>query len=324
MGKAHNPRRGSMQFWPRKRSRHQFVRVRSWAQDKVAKAQGFIAYKAGMTQVIVMNNLSKSITKGEKVSVPVTILDCPPMLVYGVSFYKNTSVGVKKIAQVLNKGESKDFKKIILRKVSDLKKQTKSVDDITGFDFLRLLVVSNPSKTSSGSKKPKMIELGVGGSKEEQISYAKSILGKELNLNDVFSSGNLVDVRAVTKGKGFQGVAKRYGVPLKHHKSEKGQRGIGNLGGWTPKRVDYRVAQPGKMGYHLRTEYNKQIVKTGENGDEINPKSGIQNYGLVKNNYLLIKGSVAGPKKRAILLTAAIRPSSKTNTAAPEINYISK
>jgi len=312
MGKSRNPRRGSMQFWPRKRSSRPFVRVRSWANEKDSKLLGFVAYKAGMVHVLGMDAGSNSLTKGEKLSVPVTVLECPQMTICGVSLYKRTNYGLNKVGQIFSKDISKEAKKSLSKlislpnKTSDLKKLTE-----TDFDFLRILVASNPTSTSVGSKKSKLVEIGIGGSKSDQINYITENIGKNVAVNDVFVEGGLVDIHAVTKGKGFQGVTKRYGVPLKNHKSEKGQRGIGNLGGWTPKRVDYRVAQPGKMGYHLRTEYNKQILKQGLDGSEVVPKSGFHQYGLVKNNYVLIKGSVAGPRKGAVLVTAAIRPTKK-------------
>ncbi len=328
MGKARNPRRGSMQFWPRKRSRHSFVRVRSWADEKKAKALGFVAYKAGMTHLQVVDNRPKSATKGEKVAIPVTIFDCPSMQAYGVAFYKNDAVGrTRKVGFVYASELSKELKKQLSRQ-HPIPKQQHSLDSFSkDFDYLRLLIASQPKQTSVGAKKPQLLELGVGGSKDEQLAYAKEVLGKELALGDVLAEGALVDVHAVTKGKGFQGVTKRYGVPLKSHKAEKGQRGIGNLGAWTPKRVDYRVAQPGKMGYHLRTEYNKQIIKIGENGEDVVPSSGLHQFGLIKNKYLLLKGSVAGPRKGAVLLTAAIRPKLKKATVfkgAPEIKFLAK
>ena len=65
---------------------------------------------------------------------------------------------------------------------------------------------------------------------------------------------------------------------------------------------------PGKMGFHTRTEYNKLVLKLSGNTEEINPKAGFKQYGVVKNNYLLIKGSVVGSRNRAVLLSTAQRP----------------
>jgi len=300
--------------------------VRSWTNTKDAKPLGFIAYKAGMTHIMAVDNRAKSATKGEKIALPVTIFDCPPMFVYAVSLYKKGARGAKKVGQVFASEIPKDTKKSLSKLLSLPNAASGSLEGVE-FDYLRLLVVSNPSKTSTGAKKAKVTELAIGGSKDDQLSYAKENLGKEIKTSDVFADGALVDVHAVTKGKGFQGTTKRYGTPLKHHKSEKGQRGIGNLGAWTPKRVDYRVAQPGKMGYHQRTEYNKQILKSGENPEEVNSKSGLHKYGAVKNTYVLIKGGVAGPRKAPVLLTAAIRPRPKAANVfkgALEVTYISQ
>jgi len=212
--------------------------------------------------------------------------------------------------------------KEMAKKVQLPKKTIKKIEEVKEFDDLRLLVASNPKSTGVGTKKPKLLEIALGGSNEDKLTYAKENLGKEVKISDVFESGKQVDVHAKTKGKGFQGTVKRYGVPIKQHKGEKTKRGIGNLGAWTPKRVDFRVPQPGKMGYHLRTEYNKHIIKIGNDGKEVTPKSGIQKYGVVTNDYLLLKGSVAGARKMPVLLTEAIRANKKFTKEAPEVASI--
>ena len=320
MPKAHHPRRGSMQFWPRKRSMYSLARVRYWSPETKVKPLGFICYKAGMTHLEVIDNAPKSLTKGEEIVLPVTIMDCPPMKVAGVSFYKKFLFGMRKTNSIL----SNNLDKVLSRKIQLPKKQGKKIEDIgNDFDDLRILVHSIPQKTSTGSKKPKLLEVSLGGSKEDKLNYVKEKLGKEILVSEVIDSGSYVDVHGITKGKGFQGTVKRFGVPIRQHKSEKTKRGIGNLGAWTPKRVDFRVPQSGKMGYHLRTEYNKRVINVGEDGKEVSAKGGIIKYGIVKNNYILLKGSVVGPRKRSVILTKAIRPDSKAVKEAPEISYIS-
>lgn len=316
MGKPHAPRRGSMQFWPRKRAKCSLARVRSWAPSKTAKPLGFIGYKAGMTHVLAIDNLAKSITKDQDINFPTTIIDCPPMVVYGVSFYKNS----QKIDQIFSQKTKKD----LARKIPVPKKEVKKIDEVKDFDDLKLLVHSQPRLTTTGSKKPKVLEIALGGSKDEKFAYAKEKLGQEIKVDEVFESGNSVDSHGITTGKGFQGTVKRYGVMVRSHKAEKTKRGIGNLGAWTPKRVDYRVPQTGKMGYHLRCEYNKQILKISNLPDEINPKSGLPRYGIIKNSYLLLKGSVPGPRKRALILLHSIRPNKRMMKDAPDIKFISK
>ena len=82
-------------------------------------------------------------------------------------FYKNTSRGPRKVASVIAPN------KVLAKKISLPKKQSKKVEDVTEFDDLRLLVNTDPSKTATGNKKPKVIEVAVGGSKEDKLAYAK-------------------------------------------------------------------------------------------------------------------------------------------------------
>lgn len=315
MGNIRKPRRGSMQFWPRKRARHSLARIRSWAEENKTKPLGFIGYKVGMTHLMVNDSRPKSMTKGEQIMLPSTIIDCPPLSVMGISFYKDSKKLTLILAEKLSKELSKNFQLP--------KKAVKKIDDVKEFDDLRLLVHSNPKLADIGTKKPKLLEIAVGGNKDEKLAYAKQVLGREIKVEDVFESGVSVDVHGISKGKGFQGTVKRFGVPIRQHKAEKTKRGIGNLGSWTPKRVQFTVPQAGKMGYHLRTEYNKQILKVGQNSQELNPKSGFHKYGLMKNSYLLVKGSVVGSKKRALVLIPSIRPNPKMVKEGFEVSYIS-
>jgi large subunit ribosomal protein L3 len=309
-----------MQFWPRKRSRHSLARVRSWAKESKAKLQGFIGYKAGMTHLMVVDNRAKALTKGEQIFMPATIIECPPITVCGVSFYKKSLYGLSKVASVL----AQKLDKQVGKQFPVPKKNTKTIEDIKEFDDLRLLVHSNPKDTNVGAKKPKLIEVALGGSKDDKLKLAKELLGKEVKVSDVFDKGNYVDIHGITIGKGFQGTVKRYGVPIRQHKAEKTKRGIATLGGWTPKRIEFSVPNPGKMGYHLRTEYNKQILKVGANPEDVNRNGGINHYGTLKNTYLLVKGSVVGPQRRAVLLMQGIRQNKKAIKDAPEVVYIHK
>jgi len=163
-----------------------------------------------------------------------------------------------------------------------------------------------------------LFEIPING----DLDFAKSLLEKEIKVSEIFKVGENVDVHAITKGKGFQGPVKRFGISLKSHKSEKKRRAPGNLGAFTPRKTDWRVPQHGQHGYHKRTEYNKIIYKIDSIPEEINQKGGIKKYGNLKNEYLLIKGSIQGSSKRLILLSKNIR--GKKNSSAPEIEYISQ
>jgi large subunit ribosomal protein L3 len=319
MPKAKNPRHGSLQFWPRKRAKRVYARVRSNISSKDAKPLEFAGYKVCMTHIAVTDNRAHSTTKGEEIIYPVTIIECPPIKVSSVRFYKNSTNGSKLCSEVF----SDKLDKELARKLSIPKNIKKKIDDVKEFDDVKVTVYTNPKLTSIGRKKPEFFEIGLGGSKDDKLKWAKENLGKEINISDVFQEGQQIDIHAVTKGKGFQGPVKRFGISLKSHKTEKGVRSVGSLGGWSAQgHVMWRVAHAGQMGFHQRTEYNKWLLKIGTAPDEINTKGGFNSYGIVKNQYIIVKGSIAGPSKRLIRFNHAIRKSSKFPKEAPAINYI--
>jgi len=310
MPTKHHPHRGSMQFWPRARSSKHCARVKSWNKSKDNKVEGFLGYKVGMTHILFKEKNPKSPRKDMEVFCPCTIIECPPMKVYSIRFYKNGDDGLKIVSEIFSKKVDKELS----RKIQPSKKDNKQPED---FDYMRLVVYTQPKLLGIGKKKPDMIEVAI----TDDVEYAKSLLDKEIKISDVHKEGTFVDIHGVTKGKGFAGTVKRYGVKIMSHKAEKTKRGIGSMGAWTTKKVTYTVAQPGKMGYHLRTEYNKLCVKIGDKPEEINPKGGFVRYGLVKNDYILLEGSVTGPRKRPITITSAIR--TKIKAQPKDIIYVS-
>ncbi|MBW2965315.1 50S ribosomal protein L3 [Candidatus Woesearchaeota archaeon] len=319
MPKAKRPRHGSMQVWPRVRAKRSYPNVQRFTKTKEAKLTGFAGYKAGMTHIIITDGRKTSMTKGEDVSVPVTILECPPLKIAGVRFYKKGYRAINAIGEVLAKPD-----KELGKKICPPKKTGKKVEDFKDFDDLRVLVQTQPKMTGLGKKRPELFEVCVGGSKDEKFAFAKENLGKELSVKDVFKEGQLVDLHAVTKGKGFQGPVKRFGVKVRHHKSEKTKRGPGSLGGWSKQgHVMYRVAFAGQMGYHNRIDYNKQIMMIGDDPAKVNASGGFVRFGNVKGTYVLIKGSVPGPSKRMIRLETPIRLNKKIEQVPPTIQHIS-
>ncbi len=316
MPKKVNPRRGTLQFWPRVRAKKETAKVRHWVNGKEAKPLGFAGYKVGMTHIMYTDNIKTSISKGQEISSPVTVIECPPLKIAGIRFYKNSPEGIKAIGDV--------FTTKLDKNLTPSPKSSKKIEDFTDFDFLYLIVHTQPKLTGIGKKKPELFELAIGGSKDEQLSYAKEKLGSEITINDAFEAGQLTDIHAITTGKGFQGPVKRFGVKVRESKSEKTKRGPGSLGPWKAQmHIMWRNPLAGKMGYHLRTEYNKWVMKIGDKPEEVNPKGGFVNYGVVKNNYVLMKGSIGGPKKRLITFTQATRPSKNGSREAPSIGFVS-
>jgi large subunit ribosomal protein L3 len=277
----------------------------------------FAAYKAGMSRASLNDTRKDSITSGEDVVSPVTVLDCPSMIVCGIKLYKRTAYGTKDMGLIWMDKLQKDlYRKTNMPKktnskagIANAEKELEKVDDV------KLLVHAKPRDSGIGKKRPELFEIPLGGKDvKEKWEYAKGKLGSELNVSDVLADGEMIDAIAVTKGKGFQGPVKRFGVKIRPRKHEKKRRHVGTIGPVTPARVlPGAIAMPGQLGFQTRTEHNKKVIKIGERGSEVNPKGGFVNYGLVKGRYILIAGSVPGPKKRLIMLRKAIRPPKETH-----------
>jgi large subunit ribosomal protein L3 len=171
-------------------------------------------------------------------------------------------------------------------------------------------------------KTPELFEAGIGGTVQQQLEYAKNTLGKDIRITDIFSPGQQVDTHSISTGKGLQGPVKRFGISIRSHKSQKTKRGPGTLGPWHGN-LNWTVARAGQMGYHQRTEYNKQILQIGDEPAKINPAGGFLHYGNVTTQYALLKGSVPGTSKRLIKLTTPLRPNSNIPKDAPSITHIS-
>jgi large subunit ribosomal protein L3 len=319
MPTTRKPRAGTLQFKPEKRAKRETPRIRYWNSVPETKLLGFPGYKVGMTHIIIVDNKNNSKTKGEELFVPVTIIECPPIKIASVVFYKNTPYGLKTVSAV----QSMKLDKTVERTIPMPKAVKHKIEDMKSEDFddLRIQVYTQPKLTTIGKKKPALLELALGGKKEEKINWVKENFDKEIDVSNVLRAGQLIDTHAVTKGKGLQGPMKRDGIHRKHHKSEKGVR-KGVLAAEGVAKVSYRAHQSGQMGYHLRMEHNKWIVKLSNDPKEVNLNGGFVRYGIVKNSYVLVKGSVGGARKRLVVLTNAIRPDYKIPKEAPVINYI--
>ncbi len=323
MSERHRPRRGSMGYSPRKRARAETPHIKSWPEGRdKPKIQGFLGYKAGMTHAFVVDYRPTSTTSGREVVMPVSVVETPPIKIAAVRAYKKIIHGLQTTGEIwADKLDSELSKRLPLAK----NKKKKNWDFTKDADEIRVLVYTQPKLVTGIPKKtPEIREMRIsGGSIEDQIKYAKEILGKELKINDTLAEGDMLDILAVTKGKGFQGVVKRWGVKLLTHKNSKHRRMIGTAGSWHPNWVQATVPQAGQMGYHQRTEYNKRVLKIGDNGEDITPAGGFPHYGVVRNSYILLHGSIPGPVKRLISMRDAIRYQRGVKIEKPEVTYIS-
>ncbi|MBS3080678.1 50S ribosomal protein L3 [Candidatus Pacearchaeota archaeon] len=313
MPKHGHIRKGSLQFYPRKRAKKILPRVNWYSINnsrKDAGLLGFIGYKVGMASAYVKDNTQHSFTKGKRIIIPISIIECPPIKILSVRVYKNGKI----VREVLNDNIEKELK----RKIKLPKQKTKKIEDFfkeIENDDVRIVVYSIVKKTGI-KKAPDISEIGLSGSINDKISFIKEHYNKEIVLkdfiNDEFLKQGLVDIRGVTKGKGFQGSTKRFGLNLQQHKTEKGVRGPGSGGPWHPARVEFRQPMAGQMGFFTRTTCNNKIVSLGRiSENNINISSGFKHYGIIKNDYLIIAGSIQGPAKRPLIITSPLRSTKK-------------
>ena len=317
MAPPKSPRKGSLQFWPRKRV-SKFLPSVNWKSINSGKnIKGFIGYKAGMASVEVKDLTPNSMTKDKKIIIPSTIIECPPMKIFSIRFYKNGKVAKDVLAEHVDKE---------LKRVIKLPKQGKNPADnlnSNGYDDVSMIAYSQVKKTKI-KKTPDLTEIGLTGTIEDKLNFIKSHLNKEIPVSEVFSLGELVDVRGLTKGKGLAGPVKRFGITLRFHKSEKGVRKVGSIGPWHPARVTYKVPMAGQLGMFTRVHYNQKILQIVKSEDPENKLKNIKNYGETNTDYILVYGSVQGPAKRQILLTSSLRPSKMQKKKVFELVEVKK
>jgi len=130
-------------------------------------------------------------------------------------------------------------------------------------------------------------------------------VGQEIKLADLFKAGDQVDVTGTSKGKGFQGVVKRYGFAgqTATHGSHESFRGPGSVGCRSyPGRIFKGKRMDGHMGSDRTTTQNLRIVEV--RADE---------------NLLMVKGAVPGSKGTQVIVRPAVkRQRTQRKTAAAE------
>lgn len=293
---------------PRKRADNQNARV-YWLDNSNKRVLGFAGYKVGMTHIAYVDD-TDSPTKGQEIVSAATVVEVPPLTIYGLRFYKDGN----------SIGDSIANEESVL-KVAGLKRGAEQKAHENA-DEVRLLVYATPSKTKIGKKHIEKMEIACGGKDiKEKTEFAKGLLGKEVKISEVFKNGEHVDIISVTKGKGWQGPVKRFGVAVQRRKATGKRRHVGTLGQWHPAYVLYTVPQAGQTGYHKRTELNKRILRIGNKPEDINPVSGFPNYGFVRNDYLIVKGSIPGPAKRLVKLRLAAR--GPATHKEPKLSFVS-
>ncbi len=139
------------------------------------------------------------------------------------------------------------------------------------------------------------------------VDISKYTLGQELTV-EVFEEGEMVDVTGISKGKGFQGVIKRYNQsrgPMGH--GSQYHRGVGSLGTMRPMRVFKGKKLPGHMGHVTVTVQNLEVVTV-----------------MPEENVILIKGNVPGPKKSLVIIKSAVKKQNAKRDKVELVSYVTE
>ena len=310
--KRHSPRRGSLAYSPRGRAKSMEARIRAWPKldTEEPRILAHCGFKAGCVQIVSIDDREKTPNAGKQLVSLGTVLVTPPVLILGIRGYSKDHYGLHAEFDVY----AEDIPKHIAKEIS-LKNKEGALEN-AGKRLRRIkeifaIVAVSPRSAGLEQKKPYIFEAFVsGGDIEKQFNHVKELLGKEIKIDQIFEIGSTVDVAAITKVKGWQGVIQRWGVKKKQHKSRKTVREVGSLGPISPQSVMYTVPRAGQMGFHQRTEYDKRIMIMGNTNDDqikINPDGGYKHFGLVKGDFIVLKGSVPGTYRRLIKLRRQIR-----------------
>ncbi|KAL7008335.1 60S ribosomal protein L3 [Cystobasidiomycetes sp. EMM_F5] len=352
--KFEHPRHGSLGFLPRKRAARHRGKVKSFPVDdpkKPVHLTAFLGYKAGMTHIVrELERVNSKMHKKEIVEA-CTVIETPPMVVVGVVGYVETPRGLRSLTTVWAehlsdevkrrfyknwyRSKKKAFTKYAARHAeSSGKSVQRELERIRKYcTVVRVLAHTQIRKTGLSQKKAHLMEIQVnGGSVADKVEFAKSHFEKTVDVSSVFEQDENIDVIGVTKGHGFEGVVARWGVKKLPRKTHKGLRKVACIGAWHPSKVMFSVARAGQRGYGHRTATNLKVYRIGKGEDnangstdfdivkkDINPLGGFVRYGLVKNDFVLLKGSTPGVKKRVLTL----RKSLQTHTSRKALEQIS-
>jgi len=340
--KFSRPRHGSMGFYPRKRSARHRGKVKAFPKDDPSKPvhmTAFIGYKAGMTHIVREVDKPGSKVNKKEVVEPVTMIETPPMMVVGITGYIDTPHGIRSFKTVWAEHISEDARRRFYKNWYKAKKKafTKSAKkwqeaegikaierDLTKMKkyctTIRVLAHTQMKLMRHRQKKAHIMEIQLnGGTIEDKVNWAKEHLEKSISIDQLFTKDEMIDCIGVTKGHGVKGVTSRWGTKKLQRKTHKGLRKVACIGAWHPSRVRFTVPRAGQKGYHHRTEINKKIYRIGKQGDKkngstemdltekmITPMGGFPHYGVINQDFVMIKGCCIGPKKRVITLRKSL------------------
>ena len=337
---------------PKRRTKHHRGRVRHWPKDDKTKPvhlTAFMGYKAGMTHVVKFQQRreGKKVIKKDVVHAT-SVVECPPMKVIGMVGYIETPRGLRTLstvwAQQIDTGVKRRFyknyyaaKKNAFKHYVDRFKAADSDPKSIKRDLermkkycstIRVICSTQIDKIHIRQMKAHVMEIQLnGGSVADKVDFGYKKFEQEVKVSEIFSDSEVIDTVGVTRGKGTQGVIKRFRVRRLQRCSHRGVRKIACIGAWHPSAVKWTVGRRGQLGYHSRTELNKKIYRVGAGAvsgatnnamceadaveKNITPLGGFPHYGEVNEDFLLIKGGVMGTRKRPIVIRKSIFATTK-------------
>ncbi|HII04413.1 MAG TPA: 50S ribosomal protein L3, partial [Nitrosopumilus sp.] len=219
--KRHQPRRGSLAYSRRVRAKSMEARIRSWPSRSITDEPKILAhcgFKAGCVQIVSIDDREKVPNAGKQLVSLGTVLVTPPVLILGIRGYAKDYDGMRAEFDVYAEDIPKYISKEMTFKnkegaLENAEKKIKHIKEIFA------VVAVSPRAAGLEMKKPYIFEAMVsGGDIQKQFTHVKELLGKEIKIDQIFETGATVDVAAITKGHGWQGTMRRWGVKKKQHK----------------------------------------------------------------------------------------------------------
>jgi large subunit ribosomal protein L3 len=172
-----------------------------------------------------------------------------------------------------------------------LQKKTVETD---GYEAVQLGYLDKPARLAN---KPEMGHVSKANTNPKR--FIKEIAGNEMHVFEIgqevkaniFAEGEIVDVTGTSKGKGYQGVIKRYNFgrgPSAHGSGY--HRGIGALSSIDAARIFKGRKMPGRMGGERVTVQNLRVEKID-----------------LEKNVMLIRGNVPGAKNSYVIISNAVK-----------------
>lgn len=177
--------------------------------------------------------------------------------------------------------------------VSVIQKKTEEID---GYNAIKVGFQDIPDRKANKPMKGQFEKAKVSAKKVMKEFRLEDITGYEvgniIKVEDIFETGDMVDVSGISKGKGFAGTVKRWGThrgPMSHGSGF--HRGPGSMGAHSsPSRIFKGKGMAGHMGAEKITVQNLAIVRVD-----------------IERGLLLVKGAIPGPKGGLLVIKNSVK-----------------